>query len=82
MFWWSICYKICNASGVYETGEDNNHETHLITLILQVLLEKTYKNYMFGDDYQTEDATCLRNYIHVINLASDHYKPLEYIRKS
>ncbi len=66
-----------NAAGAYETGaigEDHHPETHLIPLILQVPLGKRDKIYMFGDDYPTEDGTCVRDYIHVMDLASAHYK--------
>ena len=56
-------------------------ETHLIPLILQVPLGKRDKIYMFGDDYPTEDGTCVRDYIHVMDLASAHYKALEHLRE-
>lgn len=73
-----------NAAGAHETGEigeDHHPETHLIPLILQVPLGKRDKIYMFGEDYSTEDGTCVRDYIHVMDLASAHYKALEYLRK-
>lgn len=73
-----------NAAGAHESGtigEAHNPETHLIPLILQVPLGKRDKIFMFGDDYPTEDGTCVRDYIHVMDLASAHYKALEFLRK-
>lgn len=55
--------------------------THFIPLILQVPLGKRNKIYMFGDDYPTEDGTYVRDYINVMDLASTHYRALEYLRK-
>jgi len=79
-----VSLRYFNAAGAYENGEigeDHHPETHLIPLILQVPLGKRDKIYMFGDDYPTEDGTCIRDYIHVMDLASAHYKALEYLRK-
>ena len=79
-----VSLRYFNAAGAYvtgEIGEDHHSETHLIPLILQVPLGKRDKIYMFGDDYPTEDGTCVRDYIHVMDLASAHYKALEYLRK-
>ena len=78
-----VSLRYFNAAGAYETGEigeDHYPETHLIPLILQVPLGKRDKIYMFGGDYPTEDGTCVRDYIHVMDLASAHYKALEYLR--
>ena len=74
-----------NAAGAHEggyIGEDHEPETHLIPLILQVPLGKRDKIYMFGDDYPTKDGTCIRDYIHVMDLASAHYLALEYLRQN
>lgn len=79
-----VSLRYFNAAGAYENGvigEDHYPETHLIPLILQVPLGKRDKIYIFGDDYLTEDGTCVRDYIHVMDLASAHYKALEYLRK-
>ena len=78
-----VSLRYFNAAGAYETGkigEDHHPETHLIPLILQVPLGKRDKIYMFGDDYPTEDDTCVRDYIYVMDLASAHHKALEYLR--
>lgn len=79
-----VSLRYFNAAGAHKSGaigEDHNPETHLIPLILQVPLEKRDNIYMFGDDYPTQDGTCVRDYIHVMDLASAHYKALEYLRK-
>ncbi|MGL4687547.1 MAG: UDP-glucose 4-epimerase GalE [Fusobacteriaceae bacterium] len=69
-----------NVAGAYETGEigeDHTVETHLIPIILQVALGKREKISIYGDDYPTEDGTCIRDYIHVMDLADAHIKALE-----
>lgn len=79
-----VSLRYFNAAGAHESGtigEAHNPETHLIPLILQVPLGKREKIYMFGDDYPTKDGTCIRDYVHVIDLASAHYLALEYLRK-
>ncbi|WP_053954703.1 UDP-glucose 4-epimerase GalE [Inediibacterium massiliense] len=78
-----VSLRYFNAAGADEIGtigEDHHPETHLIPLILQVPIGKRDKIYMFGDDYPTEDGTCARDYIHVMDLASAHYQALEYLR--
>ena len=60
-------------------GEDHNPETHLIPLILQVPLGKRDHISVYGDDYPTRDGTCIRDYIHVEDLASAHVKAVEYL---
>jgi UDP-glucose 4-epimerase len=62
-----------NAAGATSTrGEDHDPELHLIPLVLQVALGKREKVTIFGDDYPTRDGTCVRDYIHVIDLAQAH----------
>jgi UDP-glucose 4-epimerase len=62
-----------NAAGATaERGEDHHPETHLIPLVLQVALGKQDRITVFGDDYPTRDGTCVRDYIHVSDLASAH----------
>lgn len=79
-----VSLRYFNAAGAHESGnigEDHTPETHLIPLILQVPLGQRDKIYMFGDDYPTKDGTCIRDYIHVMDLASAHFLALEYLRK-
>jgi UDP-glucose 4-epimerase len=62
-----------NAAGASaERGEDHHPETHLIPIVLDVALGKRDKVIIFGDDYRTHDGTCVRDYIHVIDLAQAH----------
>jgi UDP-glucose 4-epimerase len=62
-----------NAAGAStERGEDHDPETHLIPIVLQVALGKRDKVVVFGDDYPTRDGTCVRDYIHVLDLAQAH----------
>lgn len=72
-----------NASGAIEDGsigEDHHPETHLIPLILQVPLGKRDHITVFGTDYPTPDGTCIRDYIHVVDLAQAHLCALNYLR--
>jgi UDP-glucose 4-epimerase len=67
------CLRYFNACGATEErGEDHDPETHLIPLVLEVALGKRDKIVIFGDDYNTPDGTCVRDYIHVIDLAQAH----------
>ncbi|MFN2177215.1 MAG: UDP-glucose 4-epimerase GalE [Anaerolineales bacterium] len=67
-----------NAAGASPTyGEDHDPETHLIPLILQVALGQREYIEIFGTDYPTPDGTCIRDYIHVIDLAQAHILALE-----
>jgi len=62
-----------NAAGAtVERGEDHHPETHLIPLVLKVALGQRDKITIFGDDYPTPDGTCIRDYIHVSDLAQAH----------
>ncbi len=62
-------------------GEDHNPESHLIPIVLQAALGKRDHVGIFGDDYPTPDGTCVRDYIHVRDLASAHLLALEYLDK-
>lgn len=78
-----VSLRYFNAAGAYfdgSIGEAHTTETHLIPLILQVPLGKREYISIFGNDYDTKDGTCIRDYIHVMDLASAHYKALEYLR--
>ncbi|WP_117168730.1 UDP-glucose 4-epimerase GalE [Paraliobacillus sediminis] len=73
----SVCLRYFNAAGADPNGrigEDHNPETHLIPIVLQVALGQRDQVSIFGDDYPTEDGTCVRDYIHVIDLAQAHYQ--------
>lgn len=73
-----------NAAGAHisgKIGEDHRPETHLIPIILQVALGKRDKIMVFGDDYDTEDGSCVRDYVHVSDLASAHLLALERLQK-
>ena len=72
-----------NAAGAdpdAETGEWHDPETHLIPLVLDVALGRRADIAVFGDDYPTPDGTCIRDYIHVADLADAHLRALEWIR--
>ena len=68
-----------NAAGATPParGEAHRPETHLIPLVLQVPLGQRDHVFIFGDDYPTRDGTCIRDYIHVVDLASAHIKALD-----
>lgn len=67
------CLRYFNACGATEIrGEDHDPETHLIPLVLEVALGKREKIVIFGDDYDTPDGSCVRDYIHVVDLAEAH----------
>jgi len=70
-------FNACGASSDGRFGEDHNPETHLIPLILKAALGQRDKIYIFGDDYDTPDGTCIRDYIHVDDLADAHVRALE-----
>lgn len=63
-------FNACGASA--ERGEDHDPETHLIPLVLQVALGQREKVRIFGGDYPTPDGTCVRDYVHVYDLAQAH----------
>ena len=79
-----VSLRYFNASGAIEDGsigEDHHPETHLIPLILQVPLGKRDHITIFGTDYPTPDGTCVRDYIHVLDLADAHILALNYLRE-
>ncbi len=72
------CLRYFNAAGcTAEKGEDHTPETHIIPLVLQVALGQREKIMIFGDDYDTPDGSCVRDYIHVADLASAHILAME-----
>jgi UDP-glucose-4-epimerase GalE len=68
----------CDSSG--EIGEDHQPETHLIPRVLMAITGEIPRMTVFGTDYPTPDGTCIRDYIHVNDLASAHAKALAYLR--
>ena len=80
----SVALRYFNAAGAVETGEigeDHDPETHLIPLVLKTALGQRASIKMFGDDYSTPDGTCVRDYIHIVDLADAHIRGLEYLEK-
>ncbi|OXS56150.1 UDP-glucose 4-epimerase GalE [Cohnella sp. CIP 111063] len=79
-----VSLRYFNAAGAHESGkigEDHNPESHLVPLVLQVALGQREFISVFGDDYATEDGTCIRDYIHVSDLADAHILALERLRQ-
>ncbi|MEI3326288.1 MAG: NAD-dependent epimerase/dehydratase family protein [Thomasclavelia sp.] len=74
-------FNACGAHPNGSIGELHNPETHLIPLILQVALGKREAINVFGNDYDTKDGTCIRDYIHVCDLADAHIKTLNYLKE-
>jgi len=76
------CLRYFNAAGATsEQGEDHKPESHLIPLILQVALGKREHISIYGTDYPTPDGTCIRDYVHVSDLASAHLLTLDALRE-
>ena len=77
-----VSLRYFNAAGAHVSGligEDHHPETHLIPLILQVPAGKREFISIFGTDYATEDGTCVRDYIHVTDLARGHVKAIDWL---
>lgn len=72
-------FNACGAHASGAIGEAHNPETHLIPLILQVPNGQREKIAIFGEDYPTPDGTCIRDYIHVSDLAQAHILALDYL---
>jgi len=80
----SVCLRYFNAAGADpegRLGEDHNPETHLIPLVLQTALGHRESISIFGTDYDTPDGTCIRDYIHILDIAQAHILALEYLLK-
>ena len=73
-------FNACGAHKSAKIGEDHMPETHLIPIVLQVPNKKREFVNIFGDDYDTPDGTCIRDYVHVCDLAAAHYLALEYLK--
>lgn len=79
-----VALRYFNAAGAHpkgDIGEVHVPETHLIPLILQVPLGQRPHISVFGDDYDTKDGTCIRDYIHVMDLADAHYLALRFLQE-
>jgi UDP-glucose 4-epimerase len=75
----AVSLRYFNVAGAYgRYGERHTVETHLIPLTLQVALGRREKIMIFGDDWPTPDGTCIRDYIHVVDLADAHERALEH----
>jgi UDP-glucose 4-epimerase len=73
-----------NASGADTEaglGERHDPETHLIPIVLEAALGRRQHVTLFGDDYATPDGTCVRDYVHVLDLAEAHLVALGYLRR-
>lgn len=92
MFYWMelsyglkwVALRYFNAAGAMldgSIGEDHEQETHLIPLVLKTALGQQKSIDVFGDDYQTPDGTCIRDYIHVLDLAEAHIAALYTLEK-
>lgn len=78
----SICLRYFNAAGAaYGIGEWHEPETHLIPLVLQAALGQRPDITINGDDYPTRDGTCVRDYVHVADLADAHVKALRVLEQ-
>ena len=80
----SIMLRYFNAAGASpdgEIGESHEPETHLIPLAFDAAVGKGPPLTVFGDDYPTQDGTCIRDYIHVGDLAHAHFRALDYLEK-
>jgi UDP-glucose 4-epimerase len=80
----SVCLRYFNAAGDDpdgEIGEMHDPETHIIPLVLDAAIGKRDCIKVFGTDYETPDGSCVRDYIHVLDLADAHIRALEYMKK-
>ncbi len=78
-------FRYFNASGAHPDGtigEDHNPESHLIPLILKTAQGIRDKIFVFGDDYDTPDGSCIRDYIHVLDIADAHVRGIEHLKET
>lgn len=79
-----VSLRYFNAAGAHESGkigEDHSPETHLIPIVLQAALGQRPHISVFGEDYATPDGTCIRDYIHVSDLADAHVLAVDRLRR-
>jgi UDP-glucose 4-epimerase len=73
-----VTFRFFNASGAFgRYGECHQPETHLIPIVIDFALDRRDKLYVFGDDYDSDDGTAIRDYIHVLDLSIAHYLALK-----
>ncbi|WP_440897823.1 UDP-glucose 4-epimerase GalE [Amphibacillus sp. Q70] len=72
-------FNVAGARSDAKIGEDHNPETHLIPIVLQVALDQRDFITIYGDDYPTDDGTCIRDYIHVEDLIDAHIRAVHYL---
>lgn len=81
----AICLRYFNAAGAHESceiGEAHDPETHLIPNVIKAAQSKNSNLKVFGNDYPTPDGTCIRDYVHVTDLAEAHLLGLEYMQNN
>jgi UDP-glucose 4-epimerase len=79
----AVALRYFNAAGAGErSGERHEPETHLIPIVLDVAAGTRPSVTVFGDDYPTRDGTCVRDYIHVLDLADAHLRALDFLNRS
>ena len=81
----ATCLRYFNAAGAHESGEIgelHDPETHLIPNVLKAAISNDISLKVFGDDYPTPDGTCVRDYVHVIDLAQAHLLGLDYMKNN
>jgi UDP-glucose 4-epimerase len=79
----SVSLRYFNAAGAdpgCQLGERHNPETHLVPLVLQVASGRRANVTIFGNDYDTPDGTCIRDYVHVVDLCDAHWRAIGYLR--
>jgi len=79
----SVCLRYFNAAGASldgQNGEAHDPETHIIPNAFKVVLGQKDYFELFGNDYPTADGTCIRDYIHVLDLVDSHLKALDYLK--
>lgn len=75
-----ISLRYFNAAGAaFDIGEKHEPETHLIPLVVNASLDNKKIFKIFGTDYDTEDGTCIRDFIHVVDLADAHFRAMKYL---
>lgn len=81
----SVSLRYFNAAGADpdgQIGETHEPETHLIPLVLRAAADPTREIQVFGDDYPTPDGTCIRDYIHVVDLCQAHVLAIEWLQRA